>query len=93
MEIGETIEHTARREALEETCLKIRNLKLFGLYSSPQRDPRGHTVSAVYVATASGKPVGADDAKEAKVFPVNKWPRPLAFDHGRILEDWRRKRL
>ena len=93
MDIGETIEHAAKREAFEETCLRIRNLKLLGIYSNPRRDPRGHTVSAVYVAQASGKPCGADDAKEARVFPVNKLPKPLAFDHGKILGDWRRRKL
>ena len=90
VDVGETVEKAAVREAFEETCLRIRSLKLLGIYSDPRRDPRGHTVSAVYSATARGKPRGADDATEARVFPVGKLPRPLAFDHAKILRDWLR---
>ena len=92
VDVGETVEKAAVREAFEETCLCIRNLRLMGVYSDPRRDPRGHTVSAVYTATASGKPRGADDAREARVFPIDHLPRPLAFDHGRILAEWKRAR-
>lgn len=91
MDIGEKMERCAVREAQEETSLRIKNLNLFGIYSDPKRDPRGHTVSAVYTATASGQPRGADDAREARVFPINHLPRPLAFDHSKILSDWKRK--
>ena len=44
VDVGETVEHAAAREAREETGLKVRNLKMFGCYSDPRRDPRGHTV-------------------------------------------------
>ena len=92
MDVGEKMERCAVREAYEETSLRVKNLKLFGIYSDPKRDPRGHTVSAVYTATATGKPKGADDAREARIFPVDHLPRPLAFDHARILAEWKRKR-
>src|SRR5688572_32663625 len=67
VDVGETVEHAAKREAREETGLRVRNLRLLGVYSDPKRDRRGHTVSAVFVCRASGTPRGADDAKRALV--------------------------
>lgn len=91
VEIGETVEEAARREAREETGLEIRLGALLGVYSEPGRDPRGHTVSLVYVAGACGEPVAGDDAGGVRVVDP-RTPPPLAFDHGRILADYRRHR-
>jgi len=91
VDVGETVEHAAAREAREETGLKVRNLKMFGCYSDPRRDPRGHTVSVVFTAGARGIPKGADDALRAGVFSPARLPRPICFDHSRILRDWRRR--
>lgn len=91
VDVGETLEHAAAREAEEETALKVELKVLLGCYSNPARDPRGHTVSAVYVAQASGKPRAGDDAGEAQVFDPVKLP-PLAFDHALILADYLRYR-
>jgi 8-oxo-dGTP diphosphatase len=85
---GETVEQAACREALEETSLRVDLIRQFHVYSDPSRDPRGHTVSVVFVGSAEGEPVGADDAAEAKGFARNRLPAGLAFDHGRILEDY-----
>ena len=83
VDVGESLEQAAVREALEETCLDV-NLKiLLGCYSSPQRDPRGHTVSPVYIAEAHGEPRAADDAKNLRCVPVNKLPHDLVFDRQR----------
>lgn len=90
VDVGETVEGAAAREAKEETGLTVRNLRLFGVYSDPRRDPRGHSVSAVFTATASGTPRGQDDAARALGFAPQRLPRPLAFDHARILADWAR---
>lgn len=90
VDIGETVEHAARREALEEVGLKVRLKTLLGLYSDPARDARGHTVTAVYVAEATGEPIAADDAKRAVVVFPEDLPSPLAFDHAKVLEDYRR---
>lgn len=94
MEIGETAEQAAIREAREETGLEVKLVALLGVYSEPARDPRGHSVAIVYVATAQGDPVAGDDAAQAIVTDPEKSP-PLIFDHGRILADylaWRRAR-
>lgn len=92
VDVGETVEHAARREAMEEVGLKVQLTALLGLYSDPSRDARGHTVTAVYVAEAEGMPQAADDAKAAVVVDVCRLPAPLAFDHAKVLEDYLRFR-
>jgi 8-oxo-dGTP diphosphatase len=92
VDLGETVESTAVREALEEVSLHVSLRGLLGIYSNPQRDPRGHTVTAVYVAEAGGKPVAADDAKNVGIFTLDRLPSPLAFDHAMVLEDYLRYR-
>lgn len=88
MDPGERIEEAAVREAAEETTLSVTLRTLLYCYSDPARDPRGHTVSAVFVALAHGMPLGRDDAAEAGVFCGPFWPAPLAFDHAQILADY-----
>lgn len=90
VDYGETVEHAAVREAKEETGLKVKvkDLKLFGVYSDPKRDPRGHTISIVFTATAAGKPKAGSDAVGIGVFTKRTLPKQLAFDHGRILRDY-----
>lgn len=87
---GETVEHAAVREALEETGLRITLSELLYVYSDPARDDRQHTMSVVFTATAEGEPVGGDDAAEAKVFALDALPSPVVFDHARMIEDYRR---
>jgi 8-oxo-dGTP diphosphatase len=89
VDVGECLEQAAVREALEETSLCVTLTTLLGCYSAPQRDPRGHTVSAVYIAEARGEPQARDDAKHAALFNLSTLPSPLAFDHATILEDYR----
>lgn len=85
---GERLEQAAVREAEEETGLRVRLKILLGIYSDPERDPRLHTVGAVYVAEAQGDPAAADDAKNVAVHTMDNLPDLLAFDHGRILSDY-----
>lgn len=87
VDVGETLEAAAVREAREETSLDVSLQLLLGNYSEPSRDPRGHTASAVYLATASGEPLAADDARTVKLFDPVQLPA-LAFDHERILADY-----
>ncbi|HKJ23002.1 MAG TPA: NUDIX hydrolase [Gammaproteobacteria bacterium] len=90
VDVGETLEQAARREAREETSLAVVLQSLLGCYSDPGRDPRGHTVSAVYVARAGGEPRARDDAKDLATFALDALPEGLAFDHALILDDYRR---
>jgi 8-oxo-dGTP diphosphatase len=91
VDVGETLEQAAIREALEETGLKVKLKTLLGCYSNPARDSRGHTVSAVYVAEADGQPKAGDDAGRISVIDPMTPPK-LAFDHALILSDYRRYR-
>ncbi len=86
VEVGETTEDAVVREALEETGLTIEIVKLLGVYSDPSRDPRGHTVSIVYVALGKGVPKADSDAKEVHLFNLRDIPE-LAFDHNIIIDD------
>ena len=88
VDYGETVEHAAVREAKEETGLEVELVRLLGVYSDPTRDSRQHTISTVFVARASGTPMGGDDAAEAAVFNENDLPAEIAFDHRKILEDY-----
>jgi 8-oxo-dGTP diphosphatase len=88
VDVGESLEHAAVREAEEETALRVTLKILLGCYSDPTRDPRGHTASAVYVAEAVGEPRAQDDAAGVAIFSPEGLPSPLAFDHARILRDY-----
>ena len=85
---GESVEACAVREAKEETGLVVTLQDLFYVYSDPARDPRHHTVTTVFIASASGTPVAADDAANAGIYTEKTLPEPLAFDHSRILDDY-----
>lgn len=93
VDVGETLESAAIREAREETGLDISEVRQFHAYSDPARDVRGHTVSMVFIAKANGVPVGQDDAAEAKVFSPNEIPPDMAFDHGEILRDYVKRKF
>jgi len=88
VDLGETVENAAVREAKEETGLDIKVTSMLGVYSDPERDPRGHTVSIVYMAESDGFPEAADDAKYCDIFSSDKLPSPLVFDHATILNDF-----
>jgi 8-oxo-dGTP diphosphatase len=92
VEAGESVAAAAERELREETGLDVELAELFHVYANPARDPRGPTLSVVFIGRARGIPTGADDAAEARVFPLDALPEPLAFDHTLILADYRRYR-
>ncbi|HEY8427448.1 MAG TPA: NUDIX hydrolase [Sandaracinaceae bacterium] len=92
IDYGEAPADAARREVKEETGLDVELTDLLFVYGDPQRDPRQHNLSIVYVGRAEGEPRGGDDAARARPFPLEALPSPLCFDHARILEDYRRFR-
>lgn len=92
VDVGERLEVAAVREAKEEVCLQVTLKALLGMYSDPARDGRGHTVTAVYVAEATGEPKAADDARSLAIFDIDDLPKKLAFDHAQVLEDYRQFR-
>jgi 8-oxo-dGTP diphosphatase len=92
VDYGESVEVAARREAEEETGLKVELIEQFHVYSDPNRDPRQHTLSVVFIATAMGEPQAADDAKNLAVFESWRMPDNLCFDHDQILRDYWRYR-
>ncbi|BHH84560.1 NUDIX domain-containing protein [Desulforhopalus sp. 52FAK] len=87
VDYGESYETAAVREAEEETTIKVTNLQQFKTYSNPDRDPRQHTASTVFIATGTNNPIAADDALKAELFSEDNLPE-LVFDHQEILKDY-----
>lgn len=84
VDIGETVEDAARREAKEETGLDIEIKHMVGIYSDHTRDPRGHSVSICYLAKGAGTLRAGDDAASAELFEFAMIPK-LAFDHNKMI--------
>jgi ADP-ribose pyrophosphatase YjhB (NUDIX family) len=97
MNIGETIEEAARREVKEETSLDIELIDILGIYSDPQRDPRGHIMSTVFIGrvpsneNAKIKAVAQDDASQLEWIDLQTVDdKRLAFDHKNILSHYKK---
>jgi len=92
VDYGESLEDAAMREAKEESGLDVTLIRQLHTYSRPDRDPRHHAISTVFIARAAGTPVAADDAAEIGLFTRYHLPHPIVFDHREILEDyfWRK---
>jgi len=90
VEIGESVEEAAVREAREETSLDVTLLEQFYVYSKPGRDPRFQTVTVVFIGTGAGNLKGRDDARRAEVFGPDNLPDHIAFDHRQIINDYYR---
>lgn len=88
VDYGEAVETAAMREAQEETQLAVNLVEQFHVYSDPNRDIRKHTISIVFLATATGTPVADDDAQAIALFNPWECPTNLCFDHDHILSDY-----
>lgn len=88
VDYGESLEEAAVREAKEETGLDVTLITQLHTYSRPDRDPRHHAISTVFLARANGIPEAADDAAEIGLFTQGRLPYPIVFDHTEILEDY-----
>ncbi len=88
VDMGESLEQAAGRELAEETGLTNIKLEQFKAFSTPDRDPRGHTISVVFTGllTSDLKVTAGDDAKNVNWFNVNNLP-VLAFDHKEIISE------
>lgn len=83
-EQGETVEQAVHREVKEETGLLVESVQLVGVFSEPNRDPRGHTVSIAFLAKPTGGQLQAgSDAAHVETF--QQVPQNMAFDHLQIL--------
>lgn len=89
VDYGERVEDAAIRESKEETTIDVKLDKLVGVYSKPDRDPRGHTVSIVFTAKGNMDDKQADDdAIDIDIFSKEKIKEiKLAFDHEEIIND------
>lgn len=93
IEYGESLEEAVRREAKEETNLELEDLKQFHTYSDPERDPRFHTISTVYIAKGVGQAQFGDDAKGLKVVQFKDLLKlEYAFDHKMIIKQYLEQR-
>lgn len=93
VDYGESVESAAKREAMEETNQDLGfNLRQFRVYSQPDRDPRQHVVSVVFIGNPQRFTAlqAQDDAKEIGLFTNDNLPT-LAFDHAEILNDYFRE--
>jgi 8-oxo-dGTP diphosphatase len=95
--IGETIEEAARREVKEETSLDIELTDILGVYSDPQRDPRGHIMSTVFIGqipsneNVKNKAIAQDDASQLEWIDLQTvGDKSLAFDHKIILSNYKK---
>lgn len=93
MELGETIEDTARREVFEETGLRLGDLQLFGIYSGNERTfGNGDQASLVQILFScrdySGELLERNsESLEIRFFPLDALPENLFPDHISFFND------
>lgn len=96
VDYGETVENAVIREVHEEVGMITQPKEILGVYSSPERDPRSHVISIVFVVQGQGDPIAGDDAESFEWVSCDKIQNhSLAFDHNLIVEDylkWKQER-
>ncbi len=87
---GELPEEACIREALEETHLNVKIIRIIGTFSGPDRDPRGKVVTVAFLCIPlkkNQKPKAQDDAASLEIVPLSKVANlKLAFDHMDIIK-------
>ena len=96
MELGESVEDTARREVFEETAIQVGRLKLIGVYSGPNHLCRAangdewYVVNTAFAALDWMGEAAVSDAESVRL----AWTRPedmpetLVRSHKEILRDY-----
>ncbi|MBA3647253.1 MAG: NUDIX hydrolase [Chitinophagales bacterium] len=92
VEYGETVEDAAKREVMEETGLEVELLNIVGVFSEPNRDPRGHAVSITYYARPTGGTLQAGSDTEEIIKTIKYSNMQLAFDHNKIMRVFKEQR-
>lgn len=89
IEYNETVEASLIREVEEETGLKVKPIKIVGVYSDPLRSPVKHVITISYECNiVGGKLRPSSENSEIKFFPINNLPEHLAFDHFKIIKEY-----
>lgn len=90
----ESADEAIIREVEEETNLQVTKSEQFKLYSNPNRDPRGHTATMVYIIEAKGELKAKDDAKNCIIVSIKNINNyPIVFDHKQIIKDYIKYKL
>jgi ADP-ribose pyrophosphatase YjhB (NUDIX family) len=91
---GERVEDAAKREIKEETSLDIELIDILGVYSEPERDPRGHIMSTVFIGKISKSSDKADAIAQDDAVAI-EWLNfesvdntRIGFDHKKIITDY-----
>lgn len=87
---GEKVEDAVRREAEEELLVKVEPIDILGVYSDPNRDPRGHIMSITFIAKiTSGELKAGAGIAELRWIEINNLTNiKFGFDHSKILDDY-----
>jgi ADP-ribose pyrophosphatase YjhB (NUDIX family) len=93
MDIGETALESAAREVAEETGLKVKNLKLFAIFSGPcfeAKYPNGDKTSPVnmgfFTREYEGVPIETEEALAVGFFALHDLPQNMNPFHRNFVD-------